>query len=120
MTLPDLFLADWVVKKKWTDAPEVFEDASPILRIAPDAPDFFVIHGAHDSLVPVDRARQFVARLREVSERTVVYAELPGAQHGFDIFPSIRSSHVVRAIDRSLHWHWNRYRRERQGSAAAA
>ena len=72
-----------------------------------------MIHGAHDTLVPVDQARQFVARLRDVSKRTVVYAELPGAQHAFDVFPSIRSAHIVRAIDRYLHWHWNQYRRER-------
>jgi acetyl esterase/lipase len=111
--LRDLFLAGWVMKKTWRDDPEVFEDASPVLRITPEAPDFFVIHGKHDSLVPVDQARQFVARLREVSKRSVVYAELPGAQHAFDIFPSIRSAHIVRAIDRYLHWHWNQYRRER-------
>ena len=73
-----------------------------------------MIHGAHDTLVPVDQARQFVARLREVSKRTVVYAELPGAQHAFDIFPSIRSAHIVRAIDRYLHWHWNQYRQEHE------
>ena len=111
--LRDLFLAGWVMKTTWSDDPKVFEDASPVLRITPDAPDFFVIHGAHDTLVPVDQARQFVARLREVSKRTVVYAELPGAQHAFDVFPSIRSAHIVRAIDRYLHWHWNHYRRER-------
>jgi len=70
----------------------------------------------HDTLVPVDQARQFVARLREVSKRTVVYVELPGAQHAFDIFPSIRSAHIVRAIDRYLHWHWNQYRRERDSA----
>ena len=115
--LRDLFLAGWVMKATWEDDPEVFEDASPILRITPDAPDFFVIHGAHDTLVPVDQARQFVARLRDVSKRTVVYAELPGAQHAFDVFPSIRSAHIVRAIDRYLHWHWNQYRRERTATA---
>ena len=26
------------MKTKWRDHPEVFEDASPILRITPDAP----------------------------------------------------------------------------------
>jgi len=109
----DLFLADVVMKTTWREDPEVFEDASPILRITSDAPDFFVIHGAHDSLVPVDQARQFVGRLREVSKRSVVYAELPGAQHAFDVFPSIRSAHIVRAIDRYLHWHWNQYQREK-------
>ena len=116
--LRDLFLADWVMKTTWREHPEVFEDASPILRITADAPDFFVIHGAHDTLVPVDQARQFVARLRESSKRSVVYAELPGAQHAFDVFPSIRSAHIVRAIDRYLHWHWNQYRREREDALA--
>ncbi len=117
--LRDLFLARWVMKANWQEQPDVFEDASPILRITKDAPDFFVIHGAHDSLVPVDQARQFVARLREVSKRSVVYAELPGAQHAFDVFPSIRSAHIVRAIDRYLHWHWNQYRRETAAPSGA-
>ena len=45
-----------------------------------------------------------------MSKRSVVYAELPGAQHAFDVFPSIRSAHIVRAVDRYLHWHWNTWR----------
>ena len=45
--------------------------------MTPDAPDFFVLHGTHDTLVGVDQARRFVERLREDSKRTVVYAELP-------------------------------------------
>ncbi|WP_244927806.1 alpha/beta hydrolase [Nocardioides sp. W7] len=109
----DRFLAPRVFKRRWTEDPQAFEDASPILRVSAHAPDFFVLHGSLDTLVGVDQARLFVERLRQVSKRTVVYAELPGAQHAFDVFPSIRSSHVVRAIDRYLHWHWNGYRRER-------
>jgi acetyl esterase/lipase len=109
----DRFMAPAVFKKRYADDPAAFEAASPILRITPDAPDIFVLHGSHDTLVGVDQARMFVQKLREVSKRTVVYAELPGAQHAFDVFPSIRSSHIVRAIDRYLHWHWNQYRRER-------
>ena len=30
----------------------------------------------------------------------MLYIELPGTQHAFDVFPSIRSSHVVRAVGR--------------------
>jgi acetyl esterase/lipase len=106
----DRFLAPRVLTRTWRDAPEAFEAASPLLRITPEAPDFFVLHGAHDTLVEVEQARLFVARLRDVSDSSVVYAELPGAQHAFDTFPSIRSSHVVHAIDRYLHWHWNTWR----------
>ncbi|MCP2031355.1 acetyl esterase/lipase [Okibacterium sp. HSC-33S16] len=61
-------------------------------------PPFFVAHGNHDTLVPVERARDFVARLRSESDALVVYAELPGAQHSFDLFHSIRSDLVVRGI----------------------
>jgi acetyl esterase/lipase len=105
--LRDRFLGPRIFKQRWNDAREVYEAATPILRVTPDAPDFFVIHGRTDTLVPVGHARHFVAKLREESKRSVVYAELPGAQHAFDIFPSIRSAHVVRAVDRYLHWHWN-------------
>jgi acetyl esterase/lipase len=115
----DRFMGPKVFKKRYATEPEAFEAASPILRVSPDAPDFLVLHGTHDSLVGVQQARMFVAKLREVSKRTVVYAELPGAQHAFDVFPSIRSAHIVRAIDRYLHWHWNQYRRERSEVAAA-
>jgi acetyl esterase/lipase len=111
--LRDAFLVPRIFQKPWPDAREEFEAASPILRVTPEAPDFFVVHGVHDTLVPVAQARLFVEKLREISEKTVVYAELPGAQHAFDIFPSIRSAHVVRAIDRYLHWHWSRWQAAR-------
>ncbi len=110
----DRFLGPRVLQKSWDDDPEAFEAATPLLRITPDAPDFFVVHGGADSVVKVDQARLFVARLREVSRRSVVYAELPGAQHAFDFLPSIRSAHVVRAVDRYLHWHWNTWRAGRE------
>ena len=100
----DEYVAPYLMHRTWADDPELFEAASPVLRIGPDAPDFFVIHGAHDSLVPVEQARLFVTRLRATSRNRVVYAELPGAQHAFDVFPSIRSARVVRAIDRFLTW----------------
>lgn len=103
----DTFFGPLVLHRRWADSPEAFEAASPILRITPDAPDFFVIHGANDTMAPAAEARLFVERLRETSKRSVVYAELPGAQHAFDVFPSIRSVHVFRAVERYLTWHWN-------------
>jgi acetyl esterase/lipase len=64
-----------------------------------DAPPFFVAHGDQDSLVLVDDARGFVEQLRATSSNPVVYAELPGAQHGFDLFRSRRFDTVVDAIE---------------------
>ena len=106
----DGFLGPRVMQTTWDDSPELYEAASPILRITPDAPDFFVIHGELDTLVAVDQARLFVTELRRTSQKSVVYAELPGAQHAFDVFHSIRSAHAVRAVDRYLTWHWNTWR----------
>lgn len=106
----DRFLAPQVLQTSYAEDPAAFEAASPLLRITPDAPDFFVVHGTRDSLADVRQARLFVERLKETSSATVVYAELPGAQHGFDGFTSIRSAHVVRAVDRYLHWHWGTWR----------
>ncbi len=102
----DQFLAKWVFRVPADDEHlPAFEAASPLLRISADAPDFFVIHGEHDTLVSVRQARAFVERLREVSTASVTYSELPGAQHAFEVFSSIRSQHVVKAVERWLQWH---------------
>ena len=66
---------------------------------AADVPPFFVAHGDRDSLVVVEDARAFVEHLRASSSNPVVYAELPGAQHGFDLFRSRRFDTVVDAIE---------------------
>ncbi|WP_203335665.1 alpha/beta hydrolase [Nocardioides limicola] len=110
LAMRDRFLAPRVMHRSYEEAPELFEAASPILRVSPDAPDFFVLHGARDSLVPVSQARLFVEELRRVSRRDVTYAELPGAQHAYEIFNSIRSVHVTRAVDRYLSQHWAKRR----------
>ncbi len=64
-----------------------------------NAPPCLVVHGDQDTLVIVDDARGFVEQLRATSSSPVVYAELPGAQHGFDFFRSRRFDTVVDAIE---------------------
>ena len=46
----------------------------------------------------MEDTRDFVARLRAVSTRPVVYAELPGAGHAFAMCYSLRFSQVVEAV----------------------
>ncbi len=60
-----IMLQRLVVKKRLTKHLQVYRDASPITRVRPDAPPFFVLHGVDDSLIPVPEAREFVAALRE-------------------------------------------------------
>jgi acetyl esterase/lipase len=54
--------------------------------------------------VRVEVARAFVARLRSTSRQPVVYVELPGGQHAFDLFHSIRFDTVVNAIEAFAAW----------------
>jgi acetyl esterase/lipase len=95
-------LSRLVFKSNLADAREVWEQASPMSWVGPDAPPFFIGHGTNDSLVPVEQARSFARMLRAASDQPVVYAELPRAQHGFDLFSSVRTLHTLRAIDRFL------------------
>jgi len=60
------------------------------------------LHRRNDSLVPVEQARAFVAKLRDVTTQPVVYAELPFTQHGFDMFGSVRAAHAAVAVDQFL------------------
>lgn len=94
--------------------------ASPLARINESAPPFFVVHGTHDSLLPAVDARTFVAKLRSNSAEPVAYAEVPGGQHAFDLFPSIRSAHVVRGVQRFLEWAHARHGRHAPTGATGA
>src|SRR3954453_7823 len=96
------FLEKKVFKSKLVDDHDRWALASPISHLRPDAPPFFVLHGTNDSLVPVEQARTFVDELRKESTNPVVYAELPLAQHAFEVFPSIRAHHTVHAVERFL------------------
>jgi acetyl esterase/lipase len=73
--------------------------SSPLAHLHADAPPFFLIHGALDTLVLVEDAREFASRLRDASSGPVVYAELPGTQHNFDFFHSLRFHAVIEAIE---------------------
>jgi acetyl esterase/lipase len=105
-TAPDE-LREWilepiVVKRFFADDPEAFRKASPMDLVRPDAPPFLIVHGARDTLAPVDDAREFARLLGDASDSPVRYLELPGAQHAFDVFTSIRTRRVVRAVHRFL------------------
>jgi acetyl esterase/lipase len=112
----DSFFGRVVLKKSFAEEPDAFRRASPMHRIHPDAPPFFVIHGTHDSLASVEEARQFAKLLRETSKAPVAYAEIPGAQHAFEVFHSRRTAHVTRAVGRFLGYVYSQYLCERGSS----
>ena len=109
-----------VMKAPLASARDAWERASPIACVRPGVPPFFVIHGTHDTMVPVGEARHFCEVLRRVGGAPVVYAEIPGAQHAFEIFPSLRSTFVIHGVERFLAWLYSRHQAARVPRAAAS
>jgi acetyl esterase/lipase len=104
-----LLLERIVMKRRFADAPEEFDKASPRFRLGAHAPPFMLLHGTRDTLAPIAGARRFRDELRAVSHEPVVWAELPGAQHAFEVFRSVRAAAAVIAVERfcaTIHARW--------------
>jgi acetyl esterase/lipase len=93
-----------VMKAPRDSAREAYSDASPVDRVHADAPPFLLVHGTHDNLSPVDESRRLFAALRAGSRSPAFYVEVPGAQHAFEVFSSVRTTHVVAGTARFLEW----------------
>jgi acetyl esterase/lipase len=78
--------------------------SSPRAYLRRDAPPFFVAHGDNDTFTPAMEAVRFVDALRGVSMNPVVYAQLPGAQHSFDLLHSVRFEYVMDGIEAFTSW----------------
>jgi len=105
----DNFITRHIVQQTRDAVPHIFEDGSPFTWIhregvAAAAPPFCIVQGTHDSLVWVEEVRRFVAELNPLTRHPLVYAELPGAQHAFEILHSPRTSHFLNAAAVWLEW----------------
>lgn len=96
------FLARFVIKADPDEDPRAWDRFRPVANLTSDAPPFLVIHGERDTLTSPAEAARFARRLREVSDNPVGHALLPGGQHAFDVFPSVRTAHVLRGVARFL------------------
>lgn len=94
-------LAGWF-GRYWGEGPRAPASSDPVDLVSDAAPPFVVVHGTHDTVVPVANAERFATALRRRSRRPVVWVELPYAQHGFDLFRSPRWSSVVDGIEAFL------------------
>lgn len=113
---PDMSMGDLLTKRVLQISKEenfdLWDSACPLSHVSAEAPPTFVLQGTHDSLVWVEEARVFVNALRAQSKQPVVYAELPGAQHAFEVFHSVRTDHAVNAAGHFLEWSHARWLRE--------
>lgn len=99
--IEEFLLRFGIMEQPYSQAPGLYEQASPLSRVSRHAPPFFILHGDHDVLAPVRQARLLASRLRDAG-CPVVYAELPGAQHAFDIAGSPRALAAAEAVGRFL------------------
>jgi acetyl esterase/lipase len=75
-----------------------FHDGSPIDHVDASSPPFLIVHGDHDSLVPIAESVHFAEALAAVSRRPALLATIPGATHGFDVVRSLRTQQLVAGI----------------------
>ena len=105
---PDTAQIEFLKKRVLKCAPDedraLWEAFSPFSQVHRDAPPFFVLHGRNDSLLFFEDARYFVEALRKTSAQHVVYAEIPHAQHAFELMHSVRASAVVDAVVRYVEY----------------
>jgi acetyl esterase/lipase len=115
-------LEEQVMKASLDENRAAYEKASPMSAISAAAPPFLIVHGDRDTLVPVAEARRFAADLRSLSKSPVAYAEIAGAQHAFEIFPSLRGELVLAGVERFLALLYGRHvaRREERASVSVA
>ena len=73
--------------------------SSPADYVHPRMPPLLIAHGDQDTFVSVEHARVFVDRLRAAATNPVVYVELPGGQHSFDLVHSIRYETLIDGVE---------------------
>lgn len=104
------FLRGKVMHETLEQNPALWDLASPVAQVHADAPPFMVLHGTHDSLAVVEDGRVFVEKLRESSNAPVVYVEMPGAEHAWEMFHSLRTEHTINGVHAFLEWALARHR----------
>jgi acetyl esterase/lipase len=98
------FVQDRVIFETPEQNPYLWDLMSPITHVGKESPAFMIVQGEVDSLTTVERARVFKQKIAEISENSVVYLELPGAEHAFDCIHSPRTDAVIRGVHRFLEW----------------
>lgn len=78
-------------------AADRYRAVSPLDQIDQRTPPMLVVHGTHDTLVPIGEAKQFVEALQS-GRRPVTFLPVYGAQHAFDVFSSRLSRTAAAAI----------------------
>jgi len=98
-----------IIKASQEEAPEAYRKASPVDWINDKAPPFLVIHGTRDSLAPVEEAILFTQAFRNRASAPLVYLEIPGAQHAFELLSSPKAQAAINGAERFLAYLYSKY-----------
>ncbi len=102
----EIILRKSIIKRRKEEDTELYERMSPLSHVNADAPPFLVVHGDKDSLTALGEAQYFASELDAASRQSVEFAEIPGAQHAFDVFSSLRSDYVMFGVaERIEQWY---------------
>ena len=96
-------LASWllervVFQRRFRDEPDLFHRSQPLTYLSDKSPPILLIHGENDSLVPIEEARHFFAKLGHAGATRIHLCEVPLAVHAFEIVPSPLHQRAVRII----------------------
>ena len=70
-------------KKQYQDAPDLWAEASPISYVTADDPPTLILHGTIDTIVPIDQADRLATKLAGL-KIPYIYDRLPGWTHSMD------------------------------------
>lgn len=91
---------NFLSKKKYADAPELYTRASPLSYLTKDDPPTLILHGTTDDIVPIDQADKLAGKLAEL-DIPYVYDRLEGWPHSMDIAQPV-NDRCMWFIDRFL------------------
>lgn len=78
--------------------------SAPASLAGPTSPPLMLVDAANDTVLPRGGPATWAAELSATSGAPVVRAVLPGAQHAFDLFASVRARLAGAAVEDFLAW----------------
>lgn len=71
--------------QKYSDAPDLYSQASPITYVDKGDPATLLLHGTIDTIVPINQSEKLAKKLA-ASDVPYIYAPFKGGYHGYDFF----------------------------------
>ncbi len=84
--------------KEFSEAPDLWAEASPIHWIDGSEPPFLLIHGTKDTMVPVSQSKNFAAALKK-AKMDVELVLIPEVDHLFITHNQLSSSENVQSLE---------------------